>query len=253
MFDLGPPPKLWTPARPAIIRAGEILKPLPKHKWAMPGFFGALAAVDSGLQVVSHQENCTSADSTTYNLAVALTGAWDGLLIGVCNRSSATRTISSLAVSGNGWTQATSVTSSARHSAVGAIKLVGSGSITVDVTFSGACNGAGVQVLAVSGLQSATSFASATDTADPLDFLIDVEANGIILATTIGAETSYAGACDWTGATEFRDSNTPDGSTSFSMSSAYYLAGNSAETNRAVSADWSPTPSAAAGVAAAFK
>jgi hypothetical protein len=64
MFDYGPPPKIWLPPRPAIIRPAEKKLLRPQQANILPGWFPFMAAPEGGLASITQVGSSTSTAAT---------------------------------------------------------------------------------------------------------------------------------------------------------------------------------------------
>lgn len=209
---------------------------------------------DNSIKVTGFGVTTDPSNNTTYAISVTLSGGnFSSLIVSVAMRSSANRTVESLDVNGNSWTQADHVENGTRCIALGAVVMSGRGGtpLTVNVTWSGSSLNCGVSLLGVTRLSSANKIDSAVSSTNPHSVPVDSLKGGIIVGTSIEASSGFSGACTWTGATKYHEDIQEDGTADFGFSSAYYRSAL-AEADHPLTASWTDATSGAA-IAASFR
>lgn len=197
------------------------------------------------ITVVDAKGTQSTANATTYSdLDPGLTGSFTGCLLMVGTQGTASRTVSSLTVNGNAATYLGRQTAGSQTLEIWGIATTVCND--VDVTWSGACNNMGLDVVAFTGANDPTTATdTAASTADPAALAIDVQAGGLIAG---GVWFTNSGTLTWTNATEFTDRVIE---TTVGMSSAYN-ASATAQTGLAVEANYS-SPNVQAAFAVAIR
>lgn len=259
MIDIGPPPKFPRPAiirpRPAeIIRPGDPCFVVPNERrdamFMLTQLVGFGAANDSvsSVSVVGTYSSTSSSDLTTYTFSsVSGISGQTHLFIIVSCRGAAARTVSSITVDGNSATLVKAQANGFQSVEIWAI-AESSSNPTIVVTWSGGCSNMALGLVACTGINSLTAIASASVTTDAGSIACNSNAGGIAIGGAVNTN-SGSNSCTWTGlANEMYDTALE---TSFVHSAAYELTA-SAESPRAMNADWSSFTSGAA-VAATFR
>lgn len=246
-LDLAPPPKLWTPSKPAIIRASDIPRTYAEAlkishtpdlgSFPFPTFVPAGSA-NVAVIASAQAKDTTNTNSFSFN-AMSLPGSWTHLFITTGNRGSGATNVSSLTANGNACTYQNRRSASTYQTVeLWNIALSGSTSVNIAVTFAGTTEGASVGVLAVTGLQSLTGGTVVTDDTNTFAFAPTVAAGGISIACIFGTGASSA---TWAGdATEFVDSGSFGGNVLFHTAGYSLVSGTPNLTCTATSLSSSP-------------
>lgn len=198
MLDLAPPPSLWLPSKPALIRsAADLAMPL-----AVTRLYGFGVGGSSVVWEHTHDAN-NSGDigPYTFNSVNIGTATADRLVVVMVSGStdSPTRTISSVSIDG---TNGTVHAASTQGPTGVASRVVSSGtSISVVVTFSGGVFRCWISVFTIKNYRSATPVTSVsngtTGTSD--SWTVDIPAGGVAL---FGSRHNGSTAATWSNATE---------------------------------------------------
>jgi hypothetical protein len=216
-IDLPPPPKLYVPARPAIIRASDLprtyaeAKKIATREAVLPGMVGLWGGL--GLATVSYIGAIASATNLTDYSAIGsfnLT-AYPNSYIAIAAQGNSTlsRALSNAAITGQSFTQRASIVNAGASPNLGAIWVsdspltLGSGQ-TIDLNFTGGMANAAASVFAISNLTSPVPVGTGSDTGANANGTrttgsFDVPLGGVVIAL---AMTNTATASAWTGATQ---------------------------------------------------
>jgi hypothetical protein len=234
------PPPLWTPPKPAIIRAHkQIVDPLAGFIFA-PGLRHRAAVLT--LTFINTAVNAT--DQTTYNFG-NFTAASAGLMIvATLLQGNAARTVSSVSIGGVNGTIHNSNASLNRKYAL-ASRVVAAGAQAVSVTLSG---NNGTTPNASCAVWLLTNYASATPTATGSDshgsgssintVAINISAGG---KAVFGSWNGNTNSITWSSATERLDTNVNTQNHSYADYSAV-----AAESPHTETADWASDATGAA-------
>jgi hypothetical protein len=219
MIDLYTPP-LWTPPRPAIIRAGRIERaPLPIAAM-LPGMVPIIAgaAAGGGALTLTYIGQATSTtDLTTYDFGNFNAPAAGLMIVAFEARGSGSRTVSSVSIGGTNGTIHNSNASAPEKWAL-ASRAVSAGNNNVTVTLSGS-NGSsstlGVGVWLLENYASATPIGSdgnraTSGTGNSTAFNYDAGSFGVY-----GVFHNNNNATSWSSATSRFDANVGGGRISF--------------------------------------
>ena len=172
MIDLPPPPQLWMPARPAIIRPGELVKPLAAFGGLVaPPFMKPAAA-----GITKTYVGFSVSDTPSFTMPAA------GVMVVTCfGRAIANRTVNSITIDG---VESLKVAHSGYVATSGlAAKSVAAGSRAVSITWSGALSYEGVHCWLLEGVASATPYStnSAGSHSNSQTVTLNIPANGIAI------------------------------------------------------------------------
>jgi len=195
MIDAAPPPALWLPAKPAIIRQAGLLRPpfADRLRYApasfLPGMFPGGAFMGGAHDVVSTFVNVasSSADSASRNfgtLDLGATSLGDYVVLCFTANGIASGTVSSFDVGGNAATELADVSgsgSSIAHIAI--VSLPATQNANVTVTLSTSMARAGLSWFRVADLMSATAYATSIE-ATGGSGNIDAAAGGVLIGCT---------------------------------------------------------------------
>jgi hypothetical protein len=211
MIDLAPPPKLWLPPRPAIIRSRPEIAPLPYAAMFQPGF----ATYASRPKILTFRASGTSGSAlTTYTFdnggshySIGTAAADRRIIVGTYGRSN-TRTVSSITVKPVGYSNVTltSVISQAGGNSTTAlyIGLVPDGTqADFEIVWSGGQTTCGFGAWSATGLASNTAVDSGGSTANPGSVTLSTLAGGFWIGM-IGHNST--GTISWNiGTEDFED------------------------------------------------
>ncbi len=192
-----------------------------------PPFMGTSSKASAAY--VDTQSNSTGA--TTYNFTANL-GSGPYCVLIISARATANLTVASVTVDGQAATQAVYgvYNGGSAFSLCGIFIVPASGSgKTVSVQWSMAAARCSIDVFDITGLQSATPTATATDSASPFTQAINCNAGGFIIG---GAMTNAGATWTWTNLTERAD-YIVGGSTGFSSACDNF---NTAQVGRSITA-----------------
>jgi hypothetical protein len=211
------PPKLWTPPKPAIIRASDLPRTYAEAKKIttahLPGFAALWGGATRNPATVTYiGATATATNATDYNAigSFNLTAYPNSyIVIAAQGNSTLSRTLSNAAITGQSFTQRASIVNAGASPNFGAIWVsnspltLGSGQ-TIDLNFTGGMANAAASVFAISGLTSPIPTGTGSDTGANANGTrttgaFDVPLGGVVIAL---AMTSTATASAWTGATQ---------------------------------------------------
>jgi len=236
MFD-ALPPKLWTPPKPAIIRAAS----LDDINRAMPllGTFGAASVRgfrSLGASVARRSyigRTVDTSNQTTYSFTSVYIGtaAADRInVVCVGSAAAAGRSMSAAAIAGGSASIIKDATNAGINTSIIAAAVPTGTTATISVTYSAGCSGCFIDVYAMYGA-SITPTATASTTATPPSASLNIDARGV----AFGCSGNNANNdCTWTGLAEDADAvyDSPFRGTSASAEFA------TAQTGLTITADW---------------
>lgn len=204
MIDFSPPPKLWTPPKPAIIRhAADI-----QRASFIPGMAGVVGfakkLLAASIAMVDHQISTSTAGVQTFTCNAGLLGIKKDLIIcSSAGASGATARSSSIKVDS---VSATKLLEDQSSNSVASMFIIGgitADSVSVEITWSPAPGGVGVGVFAAYGLQSRTAYFSGTTNSNNGAINMNARAGGVAVGYKMAIRSSGASPTyTWTNMTE---------------------------------------------------
>ena len=205
MIDLPPPPQLWMPARPAIIRPGELVAPSALAMLVAPPFMKPSAAAGVTVTYIGFSVSYTPSFSIPADGTMVVT---------VGARALAAREVTSIVIDGAESLQVTK-TGAVATSGLGS-RNVAAGSRAVSISYSGAVSYEGVHCWLVTGLASATAHDTDADNGGNTNTMtLDIPAGGVAIYHGMIRTGTTA---EWSSATEEAEST---GNNSSTHSAAY--------------------------------
>lgn len=218
MFDFSPPPPLWTPPKPAIIRAGKLEKPKALDLAMLPGMIPVPVSPPPAVVNITNTDSeyiTTTLTTYTFTSSFGAAAADRHLVVGVnaLSSSTASRTVVSVDIAGVTATEVVFVQVAGAgndeiHAMwIGAVPTGTSGTVTI--VFSGSCVGCTCSLWRMTGANI-----TATDTTTDATITANALAGSLVIPTNgggIGIVHSLNGTANrtftWTDLTEQFDIN----------------------------------------------